>query len=153
MLRLIKIASLILIFLSHSVVAEIYKWKDSEGEVHFSDRDLGQSGEQVILKRDISEEKIEQARQKAKEFVRRQQRKMAFKKEEANKTREQARKELETREKRKRYCSQAKKELGKLKLKVPVYRANKAGERAYLDDAQRAAEIDEWSRNIRKYCG
>lgn len=141
------------ILFSASIPAEIYKWKDSEGKVHFSDRDLEQSGEQVILKRDISEEKVEQASQRAKEFIWRQQRKMAFKKEEAGKAREQEKKETETREKRNRYCSQAKKELGRLKLKVPVYRANKAGERVYIDDAQRAAEIDEWSRNIRKYCG
>lgn len=151
-LWLIKFISIILVTLSYSAVAEIYKWKDSEGAVYFSDRNFEKSSEAVILKRDISKEKIEQASKKAKEFVRRQQRKTAFKQEAVNKAKERARKASKTREQRDLYCRQAKKELTRLKLKIPVYQLNKSGERRYLNEAQRTLKVSEWSQNIRKYC-
>lgn len=132
--------------------AEIYKWKDANGKVHFSDRDPKQSAEEVILGPDVSEEKRERARKKAKEFIERQQRKSAFQAEEAGKIKKREREEKVNLAKKKNYCAKAKRELKILKMGVPVYRADKSGERSYLDDAKREAEINAWRQNIRQYC-
>lgn len=146
------ISALCLLFISLSLQAEVYKWKDSDGRIHFSDRKPSEVAEEVALKPSISEEEIEQASKKSKEFVSRQQRKNAFQKEEAAKIRKQEREKAHKLAEQKNYCGKAKRELRILKAGVAVYRTNKAGERAYIGDVQRESEIKEWNRTIRKYC-
>ncbi|RLA17246.1 MAG: hypothetical protein DRQ61_05660 [Gammaproteobacteria bacterium] len=146
------ISAIFFVLLGLSVQAEIYKWKGSDGKVHFSDRDPKHSAEQIILKSSISEDKIEQARKESKEFVGRQQRKAAFQKEETARLKKHTREKELKLAKKENYCARAKKELRLLNMGVPVYRTDKTGERSYLGDSQRESEINEWSRNVRKYC-
>ncbi len=140
------------VFFSVCLAADVYKWKDLNGKIHFSDRDPNQSAERVALRPDIGEERAEQARKESKEFVYRQQRKSDFQKEEIEKVKKLEREKEHKLAEQKNYCSKAKRELRMLKAAVPVYRTDKTGERRYVDDAQREAEIKEWSRNIRGYC-
>jgi tRNA G10 N-methylase Trm11 len=143
---------LLLLLTSLSLQAEIYKWKGSDGRVYFSDHKPSEIAEEVALKPSISEERLEQAQKKSKDFVYRQQRKNAFQKEEGEKVRNLEKEKEHKLAKQKNYCSKAKRELMVLKTDVAVYRTNKAGERVYVGDAQRESEIKEWNHNIRKYC-
>ena len=49
-------------------------------------------------------------------------------------------------------CNHARRELRILETQVPVYALNEKEERVYLDDKDRAREIEEWKRHVRAYC-
>ena len=50
-------------------------------------------------------------------------------------------------------CNHARRELRILETQVPVYTVNEKDERVYLDDKDRAREIEEWKRHVQTYCG
>ena len=49
-------------------------------------------------------------------------------------------------------CNYAKRQLAILASQVPVYSFNDKGEKAYLEDKDRAAEQAEWRRAVQQYC-
>jgi hypothetical protein len=49
-------------------------------------------------------------------------------------------------------CNHARRELRILETQVPVYTVNEKDERVYLDDKDRAREIEEWKRHVQTYC-
>ena len=53
---------------------------------------------------------------------------------------------------RKNRCNHARRELRILETQVPVYTLNEKEDRVYLDDKDRAHEIEEWKRHVRTYC-
>jgi hypothetical protein len=137
---------------SNELLAEVYKWKDVNGKVHFSDRAQSQSAEEVTLQPAISEERVNAARQKSRKFIDRQQRKTDFENQEKAKAASKAHNKALSASKRANYCGKAKRDLRVLNAAQPVYRTNQAGKRRYLEESQRAAEIKQWNKNISRYC-
>jgi len=58
----------------------------------------------------------------------------------------------EVAQERKKKCLSAQQNLHALQTDRPVYHINEYGERVYIDDAKRAAEIERAKREIQSYC-
>jgi len=148
-----------LIFLALLVVvltlgATVYKWVDEKGVTHYSE--TPPASEQRAKKIEVqpsspaagAEAGRKSWQEKEVEFQKRQaEREEARKQEQAAEA--AARRDARIREER---CAAAKKNLETLQIRRPVYRLDEKGERVYLDDPGRAAEIARMKKEIETYC-
>jgi hypothetical protein len=133
----------------------IYKWKDKEGNVHYTDcpPPPGCEKETVTAEPAPSEQQIRQAQERLDRLLAEQEQNAA--------DREQERLERERRQvaamqvavARKRACIAAQQNLHALLMNRPVYSINEQGEREFLDDAAHKAEIERQRQLIRDNCG
>ncbi|HEY9199684.1 MAG TPA: DUF4124 domain-containing protein [Gammaproteobacteria bacterium] len=129
--------------------AEVYKWTDAEGRVHFGDRPpQGQSetvqmpGPSADSPAATPEERLEKQRRLLN----------AFEEERRQKRDAQAQARQEKAE-RQRNCAEARDHLHNQETASAIYRLGPDGQRVYLDDAQREqtlararAAVEEWCR-------
>jgi len=129
--------------------AEIYRWTDKNGKVHFSDKPVGEKAETVDIKvkpvsptptRTSSERK-----QRAEDFMRaREEERAVSEKELAEKKKLKAEKKAN--------CKKARKEYKRVTTAGAVYFKNKDGSRDYLDDKRRKKEEASIKAQIAKWC-
>lgn len=132
----------------------IYKWRDKEGNVHYTDcpPPPGCANETVAAEPAPSEQQIRQARERLDRLLAEQEQSAAG--------REQERLERERRQvaamqvavARKRACIAAQQNLHALLMNRPVYSINEQGEREFLDDAAHKAEIEHQRQLVRDNC-
>ncbi|MBI5751558.1 MAG: DUF4124 domain-containing protein [Hydrogenophilales bacterium] len=135
----------------------IYKWVDEKGVTHYSETPppSEQKAKKIEVKPPSPVSGAEGGggegkswQQKEQEFQKRQaEREEARKQQEAADT--AARREAKIREER---CATAKHNLETLQMRTPVYRTDEKGERVYVDDRVRAAEIARMKKEIETYC-
>jgi hypothetical protein len=125
--------------------AEVYQWRDADGKVHYSDipptkgelRTLGSNprpAESTVTTSDAAAPKAKTLAERELEFRQR----LA----EKNEAQAKAEEEQKAASDRKRTCEQAQNQLTALKSGQRITVFNSKGEREYLDDAGRAAEIE-----------
>ncbi len=120
--------------------AEIYKWVDENGQVHFGDKPHGKQTEKVELKSSVSEaqkrdaEKINQNYQRIYQQFKQQDQARA----EQQKKVEQKRKQLAE------YCEKLRKEKNLVNQDYAIVRYNDEGGREFLTDE----EIDSYRNEI-----
>ncbi len=146
---------LLLILTSHAgdSEAQVYKWVDENGTVHFSDLPPpGDPAEQVELARQPSEQSLQQAREDAARRLQNQRADSDARRETEESRRlekeegEQQAAEMQIR------CTYVRPQLEVVQMQRPVYRENDAGEREYADDDYRAAEQERFRREVEQYC-
>jgi len=157
-----------LIFLLNSLMmtaaADVYKWTGEDGRVHYSDRQPQDiECEQIEIEhRDLdkcaaeiaeSRRRLEEAEKQADHRIEERRKKSAA---------EQA--SRDARVSKQQQCLDARKQLAVLQTQIPVYRDTEGriraawmydtykGEREYLDDAVRAAEINSTKKLITANC-
>jgi hypothetical protein len=132
-----------------SAAAEVYKWTDAEGRVHFGDRPPRSGADAVPLSRKTQpsaaptpDERLDKQRRllHAFEEERRQQRD----------TQAQAQQEKATRQ---RNCAEARDDLRNQEVAGALYRLGADGQRVYLDAAERARALEETRTAVRHWCG
>jgi hypothetical protein len=148
--------------------AQIYSWKDKDGKVHYSDTPPP-SGEVNVIRGapgarpappaapestgapGATDPAKEQDPSRPPTLAEREQ---AFRERRAAEAEAQAKAEDEAgREaERQRFCEQAKNQLGALESGQRVTRFNAAGEREFLDDAARSAEIARLQQQVSEHC-
>ena len=157
-----KIILLLSVALIAIASAEVYKWVDEEGRVHYSDKPTDtHKSKEVDIEPGPSPEKIEKAREQAEKQKQRVHEKTVA---------DQLEKEKRLAEKEKRlaqeqYCLEARKQLAILQeMHLPVYldeqgkfRAKWAydtyqGKREYLDDAMRASATEQAREKVVANC-
>ena len=128
----------------------IYKWVDEKGVTHFSD-DPPPDGKKA--------QKIEPKVTPPSSDVRRtdnwkereiEQRKKRIEQDQTDEYRKA--KAQNAAAERKYRCNYARRELNTLEKQIPVYTLNDKGERVYMEDKDRPAEIAEWKRAVAQYC-
>lgn len=131
-------------------LADIYKWVDDEGRVQYSDTPPGENqGERVEVRDQPDQEDIEEARARLDRLVN------GDSDPEDDPTDEPATQASSVEaddQARRRNCEMAKRNLRYLEQQRPVYRTNADGEREYLDDGARSAQVDLARTHIAKYC-
>jgi hypothetical protein len=150
-MRLIML--LVLLTLSASASAEIYKWVDEAGKVHFSDTPpVPDQAEPVQLPPQPSEASLARGRA---DIARRLQ----YQQDDDTARREAAEKKKQEREQQQRLtaergvrCAFARDQLKVLATQAPVFRENEEGEREYADDAFRSAEKARFTAEVAQYC-
>lgn len=135
--------------------ATLYKWVDERGVTHYSETPPAKQKAQEIQIQPPPPSGVESTKppqappktwqQKALEAQLR--RETAERQEEA----EQARAREVERQRLER-CLWARQTLHTLQMQRPVYQLNEYGERVYIDDAKRAAEIERMKQRIQSNC-
>lgn len=133
---------------SMSTTAEVYKWTDADGRVHFGDR-LPQAGAQAVPLPSAPTAPVPNAAQRQDT-----QNKLlnAF---EAERQLNRAAQEKAQQEKaeREHNCAVARQDLASGIRSSAMYNENEAGEREYLDEAQREQSILRRRQAVEAWCG
>ena len=124
----------------------MYKWVDEKGVTHFSETPPpeGAKGAAKIEVKPIAPDKAPVDNWKQRELESKQRRVSESAKEEA------ARKDEAQRARR---CSNARNRVDKLTHAASVYHLNEKGERVYLEEKERAQELEEAKRDVARDCG
>ena len=127
----------------------IYKWVDEKGVTHFSEHPPadGKKAQKIEPKVTPPSSDAKPADWKQREQEQRKKRIEQDQKDEYQKGKAQ-----NDAAERKYRCNFAKRELNILEKQVPVYTVNEKGERVYMEDKDRPAEIAVHKRAISQYC-
>ena len=128
----------------------IYKWVDEKGVTHFSD-DPPPDGKKVQK----IEPKVTPPSSDAKPLESWKQREQESRKnriEQDQKDEYQKAKAQNSAAERRNRCVYAQRELHVLEKQIPVYTVNEKGEKVYLEDKDRPAQIAGYKRAIAEYC-
>lgn len=171
---------IVCILLPVPAAAGIYKWVDEGGRTHYSDSPPEGGSHEVETESGPGDEEIRRARDELKSFLQRQDQRSAAYQEARDKTRQQKLAAEEEENRHIKNCIFAQEQLRKLKLLHPVFRIvgkgddiyvdyqgkrlifgdnNELifndwvdGERIYIDDDQRALEIESYQVEVAAYC-
>jgi len=129
--RRVAITLLILFFVGNSS-AEIYKWLDEQGKVHYSDQPLGKNNEKVEVKSRVSDAR----KQDAERLKRRYQQLYQQIKEDEQAQAEADKKALAKKEKRQGYCDQLQKQVNIANQDYAFVRSKDDGGHEFLTDEE-----------------
>jgi len=143
--RLLFFGALALVPHAH---ADLYKWTDAQGKVHYSDQPptvkaqviknsaAGQAGTTAQATQSLDAQ--DQAYQKRRK--------------EADEARAKAEKEAEQARVQRENCTKARNNLSILQNSPRVYTTDAAGQRTYMDDAARARELASSQKAVSDFC-
>jgi len=145
------IAALAIMISSAALADDIYKWTDADGNVHYEDRPSGDPSEQrlqfsynrtnasAVQNRVQSQRDVATTRREARE--------------EAEADKQTAAENRAAAEQKLAQCHSYRAKLKTMLESRRVYREDEAGERSYLDDAQRAEARTKAEELIKETCG
>jgi hypothetical protein len=127
----------------------IYKWVDEKGVTHFSEHPPpdGKKAQKIEPRVTPPSSDAKPADWKQREQELRKKKIEQDQKDEYRKATSQ-----NAAAERKNRCVYARRELHVLEKQVPVYHVNEKGEKVYLEDKERPAQVAEWKRAVAEYC-
>ncbi|MES9814319.1 MAG: DUF4124 domain-containing protein [Candidatus Thiodiazotropha sp.] len=128
--------------------AEVYKWVDEQGRVHFSDRPV--TGEPTEIR--IREQESPQPTAGQDDRQKEMQRMLDVYAEERAERKAAKQKQLAERKKRKQNCVRAKDRYSSHLRATGIYNLGNDGERRYLSDEERARHIKRLKADIARWC-
>ena len=153
-LRPLMLGFAVLAWISNANAQDIYKWLDSNGVTQYSATPPppGISATVICAAPTQSAEAVSQAKADAQRMSDDANRRVAELLRE--RTRQQVQDEAERRgaDARLQRCANARVQLDTLGYGVPVYRYNDRGERVYLEDSARDAEVGRLRREVATHC-
>jgi hypothetical protein len=139
---------IIICVLSAAVQAEVYKWIDEKGVVHYGDKQ--QDGAAIEMQVDTSESETTSESNVSRDEKRRR---IADALEEDRLEKKETReKKKAERERNKRQCNRLKDKMKRMKKAAGLYKLDKEGNRVILSDQQRSRNEKSLSNQIKKYC-
>ena len=142
-------AILILVFGLSPAHAEIYKWVDEQGRVHYGDKPDEQA-ETIGIKDQTSSTESSSSEAARRKHRQRLLKSMQLERERKQAQREQARTaELEA----KQQCTEARQRLSDIASAGFLYRENAQGERMVFTDEERAQVTAQAEAAVKHYCG
>jgi hypothetical protein len=142
------LAALVLALVATGAVAEVYKWVDEQGKVHYGDRRPGADSDPSLIELPAAPSRDADHDERS---LRRQRLLDAFEVERDERRRAEA-ESAAARQERNRKCAQVRSELAKLERANIVYTRDEGGARIYMSDEERdevAARGRAW---IDKHC-
>jgi len=154
MIRISVVTLLCLCLLANESVAEIYKWVDDNGRVHYGDAPKNKKAKKFHYKPStIGTSKHpgaglsdQQRREKQKKLL------DSYEVDRRNKEAQQAA-DKKQREKRKKYCNEAKMDLHATQEANLLYNYDENGKRYFYNEAQRKEVITKKKKLVKKWCG
>jgi hypothetical protein len=152
-----KLLAPLLLFLAMATVgATIYKWVDEKGVTHYSATPPpNQKAREIQTQPSPPAAGTEGSQPTPKTW---QEKEQGFQKRRAEREEAQKREEEEEAKAkreafaRKQGCILARQNLHTLQMQKAVYSINEKGERVFLDDEMRAAEIERMKKEVESYC-
>lgn len=156
-IQFIALASCLLLSgMSHIAnAAEIYKWTDENGNVHYGEHPPADSAKRLSIKNNSTSEdgKASAASNTAGTDAEQQRNKMIQAMEGDRVEREKKRqKQLKKESQSKQRCAIARDRLVQYQRAGRLYSIDKQGERQYLSDKSRQKEIEQLQAQINKFC-
>ncbi len=143
-----KRISFVLVFITTTVNAGVYKWTDENGNVHFGDRPANKNEATELIYDTESKSGITNSSGNNKERAR-----MTKELENDRKERESNREERQVKKKKKqKRCKKAKKNVHFYQKTNRIYKYNSNGERIYYSDKDREVKIKKYKNQVAKYC-
>lgn len=147
-----KLLLCLLAAISLQAQAEIYKWTDAQGRVHYGDRPTGENAQAVqVAPAPVApgQTAVESTAERAQ---RRQRMLDIYREERAEKAaaREKAREEAKQ---RKENCRNARLEYDRFKKSRLIYDYEDSGERRYLSDKERDDYVESLRQAVERWCG
>ena len=140
--------------LAPAVSAEVYKWTDAEGRVHFGDRPPGRDAESVTIRGAGKDDANDyQAPVTPADRAAKQRRLLNAFEEERRQKQEQKDEARNKKMERQRSCAKARDELEGLLTHGRIYNLDKDGNRVYLDGPGRDRAIADARREVEHRCG
>lgn len=131
-----------------NAMAEIYKWVDAQGNVHYSDKPVKEDAQQMDIKTDSSSgPKVSQQ-----ERLERRQRLLQAYDEDRAKQKEIDTKEQKQKDQLKRECVIAKDRLARYERSRGLYDFDKDGNRIILEDKEKQRITDTLRQQINQHC-
>jgi Domain of unknown function (DUF4124) len=128
--------------------AELYKWTDAQGKVHYTDQPPTLKAEVIknstAGQADITSQATQSLDAKDQAYQKRRK--------EADDARAKADKEAELARVQRENCAKARSNLSTLQNSARVYSTNAAGQRTYMDDAARARELTSSQKAVSDFC-
>jgi len=148
--RFLTALFLTLLFIS-PLQAEVYRWTDEQGRVHFSDRPTGESAQEIELREASppsgpSHQNLPEDRKEMRTRMLE-----VFEQERAEK-REAAAKRKQERKERKRKCLDARVRYDNYSNAGSIYEYTESGERKYFDKQQRQEYVAKLKADVERYC-
>lgn len=145
----------VVIIISSSFItsADVYKWTDKDGKIHYSDKPRDEKSQQIKMKKEPTATEILQAKEKASSLIKSTQLKIEQDQEEQQKlkySKQQAEQKINT---LKKECEQAKTAARVLGQRRVSYTQDKQGEKHYLSDEEKIQKISELKGLIKEFCG
>ena len=128
--------------------AEVYKWVDTAGKVHYSDQPPSVDA-QTVRATSSSQGAITQEATRALDAREQDYQK---RKKDADEARTKSDKEAEQARAKRENCDKARSNLSTLQNKPRVYSVNAAGQRVYLDDRARADALANSQKAVSENC-
>lgn len=150
-----KLLGLLLACVAPAVLAQtIYSWKDASGRVHYSDSPPPDAQARSIKQAPLAPRPPTAEGASANTPPNYAEQEVAFRKRraEAAEAEDKTRKQKASDEQRERDCTQARQQLTGLESGQPVVRFNDAGERIFIDDDERAAEMARSRQYLERSC-
>jgi 5-bromo-4-chloroindolyl phosphate hydrolysis protein len=133
----------LMIIISLSSNAEIYQWKDKNGNVYFSDKqNMSKSSKSVTLKQGNN---LNFTKPKTADWLK------SYDQQNALKQKQQAQQKL-TKQKREAVCDYWESRQQIYKQAGPIAFMSAEGERHYLNEEERSQQVAKLKANLRKYC-
>ena len=145
--------TLLILFVTVFAGAQVYKWVDEKGQVHFGDRPpQAQSTEEVALPEGPSEEESEKAKDDLYNTL--ESRRVREEHLQDAKAERQKRKDMEIAQKDERFkaCVRAMQQSEALKLKARIFKLNSDWSRAYLENKDRPKEVARFAEQVKANC-
>jgi hypothetical protein len=137
-----------LVVLTAPVQAEVYKWLDENGRVHYGDRPDSKNADEIRIKDQYGSGQSDQPASR----YEMQQRFLRAREEERNE-KKRARAEAKRKQSEMKYkCEKAKKEYNKYHHAGSVYVKGKDGKREYLSSREREEYEKSLATKVKKWC-
>ena len=130
--------------------AEVYKWTDKEGKVHYSDKPIDDKTKALKMKRKPSEKEIYQANKRAKSLINHQQKLHEIAQDDAHDKKIIADKKEKKEKKRIAFCQDAQRQIHRLGRGRRTYTTNDDGSRYFMSDEDKNKMIAEYKSEMTK---
>lgn len=144
MIKSKRLIPLFIVSIALFTSAQVYKWIDEKGNIHFGDRppEEQQEVEEIALPEGPSEQEVIEAEERLDRSLRERQSRDAIERKESIQKKTEAANERLKEEKRFRTCVEAFQQLRALKIKARVFKLDESWKRTYLENEDRPQEIE-----------
>jgi hypothetical protein len=150
LIRLKSISVILMLVLNFQakVSAEVYKWTDKNGKVHYSDKPFSAEDKALKLEQKPNTKQRVDAQKKAKQLLKQNQRLRSNLAEDKNDKIKAHNEQIKVN----RLCDALRKELKTLNMQLRVYHVNDKGEREFLSEQQRQQQKAEIEKVLQQKC-
>lgn len=148
MKRVFVISLVLFLYAPLATHADVYRWVDEEGGVHFSDRPKSHpSAEKIEIKTDtVHQDPNQQKRLKYQQHL------LSVIEEERKIKQKKLAEKKKRKEEKKKSCKKARKTLDEYLTSGQLYNINKDGSKFYLSDDEREQEIKKAKEVVKYWC-